>query len=566
MNITLINPQYSNKDYIPLGILILKGYLTGKQNITGRLNIKVIDLNIKYFDYGFLVQKSKSYCASCRRNKRCSKKHYFPKEITSLIDKVGYCEAIAFRDFLLNNNDLTIKWQTKEILSNNPIVVGFSIFNSFNIGNPVCSGQLLSSLVLAKAIKKINCNIKIIFGGASFYSNNQNFELMHFFPDIDIIVKGEGEIPLLSIIKQIKNNNYNFRNVPNIIWRRENSIFQNRIIDFKKYEYSIPDYSGVDLDSYISLPTRVKSISAFLKAQSPLNRNVIRPQENSGVFVKSDKNSYKQAILPLKLSSGCYWAKCKFCSFYRFSSYKRKATKNIVSEMSYYLKGLGINTFHITDEAMHPDVFSCFADIIKKNNWNLSYRALARPTKHFTKKLLLKLYNSGCKVILWGVETFSQNLLNRISKGLYVNDIAVVLKNAYDVGICNFVFYIYCFPTQTLRDIEYDYDFLRKHIEYITVLLHQPFRLDRESLFYEHLYYRDKRLLIPIFRKGRDCVNSLLCKYLLNKEIMEYFNDIILPYIWKNTINLTEGQLLELLHKNNELNSQNIKRFVELLG
>lgn len=525
MNITLISPPYNDKDHIPLGILILKGYLTGKQNITGRLNINIIDLNIKYFDYEFLVQKSKSYCACCRRHERCSKKYYFPKEIISLRNKIEYCENIVFSDFLFNNGELTFKREIEETLSNNPIAVGFSVFNSFFIGSPFCSRQLLFSLALTKAIKKIDSNIRIIFGGAAFYSNDQNHELMCFFPDIDIIVRGEAEIPLLTIIKQIKNNNYNFANIPNITWRKENAIFQNKLIDFKKYEFTIPDYSGIDLNSY-----------------KPLSSN--------------------QVILPLQLSSGCYWAKCKFCTLYRFSSYKRKTSKKIVSEMNYYLKDLGVNVFDLIDGSMHPDAFSCFADIIKKNNWKISYRALARPTKHFTKKLLLKLYNSGCKIILWGVETSSQNLLNKISKGLYVNDIATVLKNAYDVGICNVVFYIYCLPTQTLRDIEYDYDFLRKHIKYITALLPSSFRLERESLFYEHSYYRDKKLLIPIFRKGRDCVNSLLCKYLFNKEIMEYFYDIILPYARKNTIYLPQEELFKLLYLYNNLNSQNIKQFV----
>lgn len=525
MDITLINPPGTNMNYVPLGILTLKGYLANKQNITGELNINITDLNTKYFDYKFLVQKNKSYCIWCRKHKRCQNKNYFPKEVLSFNYKIKYCESIVLRDFLLNNSELKIQWETKEILSNNPVAIGFSVFNSFVFGDPFSSRQLLFSLALAKVIKNIDTSIKIIFGGASFYSIDQNQELMSIFPYIDIIVKGEGEIPLLAIIKRLKNNNCNnFEGIPNITWRKK-SISQNKAINFKRFEYSIPDYSGISLNYY------------------------------SNLFPN-------QVILPLKLSSGCYWARCKFCTFYKFSNFKIKTSKNIINEISYYIKDLNINAFQIVDEAVHPDVSSCFAEIIKKNHWNISYMVLARPTRYFTKKLLLKLYKSGCKIILWGIETFSQDLLNKIEKGLYVEDIATVLKNSHNVGICNIVFYIYCFPTQTLRDIKYDYEFLRKYIEYITVLFYNPFRLERESIFYEQFYHRDKKILIPIFKKGKDTVNSLLCRYAHNKKIIKYFYSTILPYVKKNTVYLSERKLLKLLNQYNNLNSKNIKWFL----
>ncbi|MCK5580444.1 MAG: hypothetical protein KAJ18_04145 [Candidatus Omnitrophica bacterium] len=560
INVTLINPPHIPKDYVPQGLFVLKRQLADRKRAFGDGHVKIIDLNIKYFNHAFLVEKSKVYCGRCCLRKKCSSKSFPLEDTIKLREKIIECEEFILREYLLNDAKLPIEREVNAILTNSPGLVGFSIFNTvyavspYMAVSPFSTGQLTYSLALAKAIKERNRNIKIIFGGSSLYSIDQNQELMRFFSDIDFIVRGSGELALFDIVKTVAENSQRFDAIPNIIWRKDEDggrIVQNKIVKPEKYECSVPDYSGVDLSMYSPggdvVISGEKGKDLALQKKSP----------------RQEKESFNEdVVLPIKLSSGCYWGKCKFCTFSKISNHRRKTKKDIRRELSYYINELKIDKFTICDESVPPEVFSDFADIIKKEKWKISYLGLARPTKHFTEELLTKIYRSGCKIIFWGAETFSQELQRKVGKGLTVKDIQSTLIRSYDAGICNLIFGIYDLPFQTKKTLEDDLQFLDRNIKYITQIAYQRFRLDRASLYFKD--FNDEEILVPIFEKGPVCVNSLLCKWSSNKELVRYFNDNILPFVKNKTVSMSLNQLIRLLAKNSFLNSKNIRQIKNL--
>lgn len=74
-----------------------------------------------------------------------------------------------------------------KIISNNPIAIGFSTY-CWNID---------ATITIIKKIKKINPNIKIILGGR--YALKE-YLLRH--PEIDFIIRGEGEIPFTALLRE----------------------------------------------------------------------------------------------------------------------------------------------------------------------------------------------------------------------------------------------------------------------------------------------------------------------------------------------------------------------------
>ncbi len=82
------------------------------------------------------------------------------------------------------------------------------------------------SIQLAKLCKEINPNCLVVLGGytASFFSR----EIMMKFPFVDVVIRGDGEIPILSLA-----NNHlggkSIRDVPNSVVREDGKIHENPI-------------------------------------------------------------------------------------------------------------------------------------------------------------------------------------------------------------------------------------------------------------------------------------------------------------------------------------------------
>jgi radical SAM superfamily enzyme YgiQ (UPF0313 family) len=60
--------------------------------------------------------------------------------------------------------------------------------------------------------------------------------------------------------------------------------------------------------------------------------------------------------------------------------------------------------------------------------------------KHITPELLADLRRSGCRAIMWGVESFSPEVLNASKKGTTPEDIWHTLRLSKRAGIANFLF------------------------------------------------------------------------------------------------------------------------------
>ncbi|MFX1371912.1 MAG: cobalamin-dependent protein [Promethearchaeota archaeon] len=91
-----------------------------------------------------------------------------------------------------------------------------------NIDFEVCGLDLhwlhnaYGAMEIAKIVKKANPNAKVVLGGysASYYHH----QILKYYKDIDGIIRGEGEVPLLKYVQSIKKNQ-SLDNVPNLSYR-----------------------------------------------------------------------------------------------------------------------------------------------------------------------------------------------------------------------------------------------------------------------------------------------------------------------------------------------------------
>jgi hypothetical protein len=153
------------------------------------------------------------------------------------------------------------------------------------------------------------------------------------------------------------------------------------------------------------------------------------------------------------------------------------------------LKGFvarGIRNFAFIDEMISPKHFEWLANGLKEANLNISYYALTKPTREFTPRILSIMAESGCKYLLWGLESGNQRVLNLMDKGTKVEDVALTLRQAHEAGINNHVFMICGFPTETEEEFADTIRFLDDNKDHIYAVHRGTFSLEPESPIFEH--------------------------------------------------------------------------------
>jgi len=87
-----------------------------------------------------------------------------------------------------------------------------------------------------------------------------------------------------------------------------------------------------------------------------------------------------------------------------------------------------------------------------------------------TYELLYNLKMSGCNTLLYGVESFSNNVLKRMKKIFTKEIVERVLEDTYKVGIEVIVNIIVGFPGETDKDFQETVDAIKRNCKYITSL------------------------------------------------------------------------------------------------
>lgn len=319
---------------------------------------------------------------------------------------------------------------------NEPHIVGFSIMHR---------SQYYFSVLAARIIRASYQDIKIIFGGNFCTLAEAQFVLAHDF--IDYIVFHEGEEAFLKLL-MVLNGEAGIEQVPNLSFKRGSNIISNPSSLIKKIDQiPHPDFSDMRLEAYFN-PAPVASVLG---------------------------------------SRGCYWRRCTFCAHHKsyMNQYRTTSVNRFVDELEALARNYGIRYFYFADEMISPKRFKMIAEEIIARRLKLNYCAMAKPVSGFTQEVLKRMIQSGCRYIMWGVESGCQRVLDLQDKGTKVAEMAKVLKDSASAGIFNHVFIIIGFPTETEDELKETLDFLYVNREYIHQVLRGTFRLRKGSMIYE---------------------------------------------------------------------------------
>lgn len=322
-----------------------------------------------------------------------------PLYLISALEQAGF--SVDFRDYQLAEYDEPFSPENLADFCKDPApIVGLS-----------CMANLLPFTILAaKVIKERYPDRTIVLGGVGPFSVEE--KVLEKFPWIDVVAHGEGERGVLDLVR-ILGDGGDLSGVPGIYYRENGSIARTeppeRIGDLDAI--APPAYHQIDFSKYAG-------------------HNVIT-------------------------SRGCPYA-CTFCSVAPIWGRKPhfRSPENIVAEMAHLHREFGVKLFLFQDEffVSSKDKVMRFCSELKKSGLEkIMWKAFARINLTDTE-VMKAMAKSGCVEIRYGIESGSDRILERTSKGFTIDDAIKVISEAtlYFPRVDSF--FIWGFPFETMED------------------------------------------------------------------------------------------------------------------
>jgi anaerobic magnesium-protoporphyrin IX monomethyl ester cyclase len=277
----------------------------------------------------------------------------------------------------------------------------FPLSERFFAGITTTTATYQSSLRLARKIKEISRDTIVVFGG--HHIMGQNTIILEHHPEVDIVVKGEGEKTMLNLLQQ----HPNLHNVPGITFRDNGTIKSTPIPTFLSQEEL--DNINVSIDE--------------LSILSPLG--------------KFDYVTYVSA-------RGCT-LKCSFCAVSN-EKVRSKSIKAVIRHLKYLVLMKGFKRIAIDDnffaQSYKRTSELCNAIIEAKKNeptFDFTWNCQTRVESLAKTELASMMRSAGCEAVYLGIENFDPYLLTYLGKtrnpSKYIEQTEKVVKSLLEQGI-----------------------------------------------------------------------------------------------------------------------------------
>lgn len=292
------------------------------------------------------------------------------------------------------------------------------------------SGQTTPSIYdvyhTAKMVKHHNPSTPVIAGGAHVTFEDE--QVLLDCPDIDVVVRGEGEVTMYDIVDRISNRQ-SYNNVLGTTTRNNGTIVRN------------PDRPYIeDLDSIPHPAYDILDLAQYFPEKFP--------------------------IAPMITSRGCPY-QCTFCSSSRITGkrWRGRSAKKVIEEVQLLRNNYGVRDVTFIDDLFTFDhlrvekICSMMNQEVGDVTWTCSSRADIMSRR---PEMANWLKAAGCHTLYVGAESGSQRILNRVKKGIRLNQIINTVKLAKRVGLQIVLSFILGIPGESKKDMQSTIDFACK--------------------------------------------------------------------------------------------------------
>jgi hypothetical protein len=290
--------------------------------------------------------------------------------------------------------------------------------------------QMTPGMTIAALIKQRGLACHVAVGGPHVTMLRERLaQAPALFELIDSVVVFDGEVPLLRLC-EVLDGDGDLSSVPNLIYRDGDAI---RATERKTPEkigaLPLPDFAGLPLDRYLA----------------------------------------PRLALPLLTARGCYYGKCAFCNvgYGEPESFSLLRSEMLAEQMLTLKRMYGVEEIFFSDEALTPRTLRELSQILKRDGTPLLWGGCARFERPITGELLNLMYEGGCRMILFGLESASEAIMQRMLKGTQLEHMHRILEQSTAAGIWNHTFFFFGFPGETLDDAQQTVNFLYQHKQHV---------------------------------------------------------------------------------------------------
>ncbi len=142
-------------------------------------------------------------------------------------------------------------------------------------------------------------------------------------------------------------------------------------------------------------------------------------------------------------------------------------------------------SFELTDDAVPPQKLRLLSEELLADSMDVKWASFVRLEKQFTRELLSTMYEAGCRILYFGLESANPRVLQLMEKGTDVKTSQRILSDSHAVGIWNHVYVFFGFPTETEQEAEDTIQFVFKNKDVIDSVGFGYFVLCEGSKTYE---------------------------------------------------------------------------------
>ena len=186
----------------------------------------------------------------------------------------------------------------------------------------------------------------------------------------------------------------------------------------------------------------------------------------------------KQLIIT---SRGCP-GKCIYCASAALSGtrYRNRSAQNVFSEIHYKYSIKGEKYFAFLDDTFTANKKRLyqFCDYLKQANMNIIWRCDSR-TDILSKEMIDKMQEVGCTSVHIGIESGSQDVINKINKHISLERSEELLAYMSQKGLqvmCSFIIGHHCDTHETIKEtIDMALKFRKKYKATVGISINTPF-------------------------------------------------------------------------------------------
>jgi len=252
----------------------------------------------------------------------------------------------------------------------------------------------------------INClpdDIELIVGGQ--HATDHVEDLFQKCPNIDIIVRGEGEETIQQLVQDV-----DLQDIPGISYKNNGDIIHNQ-------NRPLPPVDNLRYPN-----RRLRRTPYHLKSKG----------------VSLSKTEFDSVLT----ARGCPY-NCKFCTFNinplgQKRNYSARTPESVVEE----IKSLDAGVIFFSDDNFFTNFKRSerICDLIIEENINKKFIAQARIEIYKSPAMLRRAEEAGFKIMLLGIESPHDRILKQLDKGFTSKDI----REAFKV-LRNYAFYYHCY-------------------------------------------------------------------------------------------------------------------------